>query len=273
MKKIILAFDGTHFSEGAFEFARKLDALEPILLTGVFLPQAELANLWSYAYGLSGPLIPLVEKSETDLIQMNIDKFEKLCWDNTIEFTVHKDFYDFALPELKRESRFADLLILGSEVFYKNIGTGQPNDYLKDALHEVSCPVLLVPEKYEFPESIILAYDGSEASIFAIKQFAYLFPEMLNRQTMLIYAHEDAQKDFPEKRQIEELVSRHYKNLTLFKLDINPKKLYSAWVAENNSAILVCGSYSRSGLSEFFRRSFVQDVIADHHLPVFIAHR
>ena len=48
MKTIILAFDGVHFSEGAFEFARRLNESQPVLLTGVFLPQAELSNLWSY---------------------------------------------------------------------------------------------------------------------------------------------------------------------------------------------------------------------------------
>jgi hypothetical protein len=64
MKKIILAFDGTHFSEGAFEFARRLNELQPVLLTGVFLPQAEIANLWSYADGVgvgAAPFIPLIE--------------------------------------------------------------------------------------------------------------------------------------------------------------------------------------------------------------------
>jgi hypothetical protein len=37
MKKILLAFDGEHFSEGAFEFASSLNRKERILLTGVFL--------------------------------------------------------------------------------------------------------------------------------------------------------------------------------------------------------------------------------------------
>ena len=41
MKKILLAFEGSHFSEGAFEFARKLNELSPVQLTGVFLPQIE----------------------------------------------------------------------------------------------------------------------------------------------------------------------------------------------------------------------------------------
>ena len=37
MKKVVIAFDGNHFSEGAFEFVRRLNELQPILLTGVFL--------------------------------------------------------------------------------------------------------------------------------------------------------------------------------------------------------------------------------------------
>ena len=162
MKTIILAFDGVHFSEGAFEFARRLNESQPVLLTGVFLPQAELSNLWSYADGVGTPYIPLIERTDTDQIQKNIVKFEKLCKGNGIDYRVHKDLYDLALPELKKESRYADLMILGSEVFYGNLGIRTINDYLEDALHEMACPVLLVPEKFDFPESIILAYDVTE---------------------------------------------------------------------------------------------------------------
>jgi hypothetical protein len=273
MKKIILAFEGTHFSEGSFEFARRLNELQPVLITGVFLPQAELANLWSYADGVAIPYIPLIESEESELVQKNIERFEKLCQQNNINYRVHKDFFDFALPELKKESCYADLLILGSEVFYENMGTNSPNDYLRDVLHDVSCPVLLVPEKFDFPESIILAYDGSEDSVYAIKQFAYLFPELSNRQTLLVYANEDVKEDFPEKIQMEELAARHFNNLTLFKLDVNPKKYFSSWVIDKKSAMLVSGSYGRSSLSQLFKNSFIKDIIASHRLPVFIAHK
>jgi nucleotide-binding universal stress UspA family protein len=275
MKKIILAFDGTHFSEGAFEFARRVNELQPVLLTGVFLPQTQLANLWSYADGASigGSFIPMLEDSESALVQKNIDRFEKLCQGNGIDYRVHKDFFDFAIPELKKESRYADLLILGSETFFENIGTDSPGDYLRDALQDVKCPVLLVPEKFDFPESIILAYDGSDDSVYAIKQFAYLFPELTNRNALLVYANTDAEEDFPDKIQIEELAARHFSNLTLFKLDVRPKKYFSTWIMEKKSAMLVSGSYGRSGLSQLFKKSFVKEVIADHRLPVFIAHK
>jgi hypothetical protein len=274
LKNIILAFDRTHFSEGAFEFARRLNELQPILLTGVFLPQAELANLWSYADGVGvGPFVPMIESNESELVLQNIARFEKLCKGNGIDYRIHKDFYDFVIPELKKESRYTDMMILGSEVFYENMGTAAPNDYLRDALHDVACPVLLVPEKFNFPESIILAYDGSDESVYAIKQFAYLFPELTNKEVLLVYANDDAEEDFPDKIQIEELAVRHFTNLTLFKLDINPKKYFSTWIMEKKSAMLVSGSYGRSGISQLFKKSFIKNVIADHRLPVFIAHK
>ena len=215
----------------------------------------------------------MLESDESELVQQNINRFEKLCQGNGIEYRVHKDFYDFAIPELRKESLYADLLILGSEVFYEQSGSASPSIYLKDALQEIKCPVLLVPEKFEFPESIILAYDGSDDALYAIKQFAYLFPELATKQTVLVYASNDASEDFPDKIQMEELVARHFSNLTLFKLDINPKKYFGTWMLEKKSAMLVCGSYGRSGFSKMFKKSFVTDVIADHRLPVFIAHK
>src|SRR5687767_1838698 len=145
MKKILLAFDGAHFSEGAFEFARKLNELSPILVTGVFLPQIDYASLWSYSAAASaGLVIPLLEAEDAATIEKNIDRFKALCQKNGIEHRVHKDFTDFALPGLKKETRFADLLILGSESFYDNLGINEPNSYLKDAIHNAECPVVVV---------------------------------------------------------------------------------------------------------------------------------
>ncbi len=273
MKKILLAFDGTHFSEGAFEFAKQLNRLQPVMVTGVFVPQSELANLWSYAEGIGGTdYIPLIESKDTELVQQNIKRFEQLCKAEGMAHRVHKDFYDFAIAELKKESLYADLLILGSEVFYENTGIGSHNDYLQDALSDVKCSVLIVPEKFNFPESIILAYNGSEESVFAIKQFAYLFPELTHLEGLLVYVNDNGE-NFPEKIKIEELVSGHFKKISLTSLSLNPKKYFRTWVSEKTSAILISGSYGRSGLSQLFKKSFVKDIIDDHRLPVFIAHK
>ncbi|MES2330693.1 MAG: universal stress protein [Bacteroidota bacterium] len=272
MKKIILAFDGTHFSQGAFEFARKLNEIERILLVGVFLPQAEFANLWSYAHVAEHTFIPLIEAQDAEQVQENISKFEKRCRDSGIKCKVHKNFADLALNELEAQSRFADLVILGSEVFFEQMGTNLPNEFLEDALRAVSCPVILVPEKFEFPESIVLAYDGSYNSVFAIKLYYYLFPESRNIKTLLVYA-KDGDTSIPEKDQLEELLGGHFNDLRLLKIDSAPGKYLQNWLLERKSSILVCGSYGRSGISQLFKKSFVRDIIAQHKIPVFIAHK
>ncbi len=273
MKKIILAFDGEHFSEGAFAFAQRLNELQPILLIGVFLPQASVSNLWTYSDSVGASFFPVIEKRLDAVVMQNMERFEKKCQQNMIEYRLHDDAYELTLTALENESSYADLLIMGSEAFYSQMGTSVPNDYLVDALHHMKCPVLLVPEKYDFPKSTFLAYDGSENSVFAIKQFAYLFPEFKDKETLLLYASDDPNHDFPNRSQIEELVARHFSDLSLFKLDINPKKYFSTWIGNKKSALLVCGSYGRSGISQMFRKSFIKDIIGDHQLPVFIAHK
>ncbi|OQP63870.1 hypothetical protein A3860_23330 [Niastella vici] len=274
MKKIILAFDGAHFSEGAFEFARKMNELSPILLTGVFLPQIDYSGLWGSSAGVHGGiLMPLVEDDDVETVERSIGRFISLCQANGIDYRLHKDFSDFALPGLKKETRFADLLILGSESFYMNIGINEPNSYLTEAIHDAECPVMVVPEQFEFPEKNILTYDGSESAVYAIKQFAYLFPELANNKTVLVYAKNNDEIAFPDEQYIEELCARHFPELTLFKLGLDPDKYFGLWSGEKQGAMIVSGAYGRSSFSMVFKKSFISDVIRDHKLPVFIANR
>jgi len=248
--------------------------ISPVLITGVFLPQIDYSNLWSYSAGVSGGVvIPMLEDEDVETIEKNINLFEGLCQKNDIQYRVHKDFTDFALPGLKKETRFADLLILGSESFYENIGIDEPNSYLKDAIHNAECPVVVVPESCDFPEKNILAYDGSESAVYAIKQFAYLFPDFANNKTVLLYAKSDDEIAFPDEQNIEELCARHFTDLTLIKLGVDPKKYFGLWTSEKQGAILVSGAYGRSAVSMMFKKSFISDVIRDHKLPVFIANR
>src|SRR5439155_955802 len=186
-----------------------LNEVTPVLLTAIFIPQVDYSSLWSYSTGVSGSLfIPLIEDEDAVMVEKNIDRFELLCRKNNINFRLHKDFTDFALPGLKKETRFADLLILGSESFYENLGIHDPNDYLRDALHGAECPVLVVPEHFDFPEKNILSYDGSESSVYAIKQFSYLFPEFANNNTLLVYAKSETEKELPDEEYLEELATR-----------------------------------------------------------------
>lgn len=270
MKKILLAFDGAHFSQGAFEFASSLNRKERILLTGVFLSQVEARNLWAYSVGVPPAVVPILEE-DAGIEEQNMDFFKDLCEWNNIEYSVHKDYNGFVISEITRETRFADLLLIGSETFYHNLGAGL-NEYMMNTLHKAECPVLLVPESFVFPQSNILAYDGSDSSIYAIKQFAYLFPELCDNPTLLVFC-EDNGEAIPAEEYIRELAETHFSNLKILKLDADPKKGFKRWIAEKENSILISGAFGRSTFSQTLRKSFVADIVKEHQLPVFVAHK
>ena len=275
MKKILLAFDGSHFSESAFEFASTLNDMEPVLLTGIFLPGAEDVSLWSYSSGLAGGtfLFPPVREEDQLQVDRARQRFVDLCISNQVAYRVHKNFDALGLPELKKETSFADLLIIGSETFYANMGTEELNEYLKQALHDAECPVVVIPEKFQFPESNLLAYDGTESSAYAIKQFALLFPQLAENETLLVYSKADFNPGIPMSSYIEELAVSHYPHLTISKLNIDPARDFAGWVKSQPHSIIVSGSFGRSGFARWFRKSFIQDLIEGHSLPVFISHK
>ena len=161
--------------------------------------------------------------------------------------------------------------LLGSETFYNNLGLGI-NDYLMNALHDAECPVLLIPESFIFPQRNILAYDGSDSSIYAIKQFSYLFPELCDNPTLLVYCEEE-NEGIPEKDYVYELASQHFSKLKIMKLGGDPKRSFRNWIGEQQNALLISGAFGRSPLSQLFRKSFVSDIVKEHRLPVFVAHK
>ncbi len=272
MKKILLAFDGSHFAKTAFEFACRLNETAPIFLTGAFLPLADLSASWSYAPGGGTPFIPTLEKDTTEQIERNIKTFELECYLKNIKCRVHKHPYDAALSELRKETRFTDLLILDSGTFYEQTSQEFPNEYLKMAVHDAECPSLLIPEGAAFPESIVLAYDGSENAVFAIKSFCYLFPEFSNKKAILVHVTSGKKAHIPDLPFIEELATRHFTDLTIHTLETMQGKSFDAWLAAINAPILVCGSFARPELSQLFKKSFADKVLNDHRIPVFIAH-
>ncbi len=273
MKKIIIPFDGNHFSEGAFSFACKLNKLSPVFLAGIFLPGIEYANMFFFPSAFAAPVyIPKLKRLEKDALEHNVIKFSERCKKSHLAFKVHKDISDTesAISQLTIETRYADLMILGTEVFYTQ-GSAGPVEYLKKALRNTECPVILVPEDFNFPSHVILAYDGSASSVYAIKQFANLFPEFCNLPATLIYAGDD-EDDIPQKELIGELIARHFKNIAMNKVSERYQKKVNELLSAYPSPLLVAGSFQSPGIASIFKSSFVIDVIKQHKAPIFIAH-
>ncbi len=274
MKKIIIALDGKHFPEGAFNFVKSINERNRVLLAGIFLSPVDYSKVLAFT-GMEGvALMPeWMMKGEDDaIVNTNIQVFEEACAAEGIEYRVHKDTDMMAISSLIEETRFADLLLVSSELFYENVQKEQPNFYLEEVLKKAECPVMLVPENYREPVQNILMYDGSESSVFAIKQFAYVFPELAVNETILLSAIGD-REDLPEYSMIAELVARHYPNLKILSLPLVNRTDFSNWVRKQQPGYVVMGAYARSLFSQLFKKSLANPVIHDIRMPIFISHK
>lgn len=273
MKKVLIVFDGWHFSEGAINFAKRLNDTGPILLTGIFLPSVDYSDaMIYYVGGMVGPIYTPVIDLDPTVKEKNIQKFRQLCLQYGIEHRVHDLSGGSVLADLSKETRYADLMLLSSELFYENLGEDTSDEYIEETLHRAECPVVLVPEQYDFPLNSIIAFDGSRSSVFALKQFAYLFPQFSNKPALLVHASAK-NAEIPDLPYIEEYAARHFSELIIFGLDADPKKYFNTWLSTRNNTILVAGSFGRSDISELFRKNFISDVLKEHRLPIFIAHK
>ncbi|MGC4102558.1 adenine nucleotide alpha hydrolase family protein [Ferruginibacter sp.] len=276
MKKILIALDGEHFPHGALRFAEFINKQEEILLAGVFLSPVDYSKLMAYTAGVDGvgvmPDWP-AKSDDAELIAANIHLFEEACNERGINYRIHKDDDLTALSSLVKETRFADLLLVSSELFYKNVSAEQPNYYLEEVLKDAECPVMLLPENFVPSTTVLMCYDSGASSLFAIRQFAYLFPNLAGKRSVLVCINDTKTEDLPEYEMLSELLEGHYPYLQIHNIREADKKHFAEWLAGQPNSYVVMGAFSRGMLSEIFRKSFAKDVIRDIRMPLFISHK
>lgn len=275
MRKIIAAFEASQFSEGVMNFISKINAAEQVTVTGIFLPAPIYTQFWNYTDVIAPDILLPLSNDETESAEANITigKFKEYCRDHHLRHRVINKLSDFSLSELKMQSRFADLMVISSEHFFTIPHSDTLSDYLKTSLHEAECPVVVVPENYAEPQYNILTFDGSESSAKAIKNFSYLLPEFVKNPTTVVSFGAKTDDEKEQYTRMKELVSVHFPDCTYTNAGNDSDKYFSAWEKGDKPAIIVSGAFGRSILSILFKHSFINDVLQNKKLPVFISHR
>jgi nucleotide-binding universal stress UspA family protein len=277
MKKIIAAFDGQRYSEGATKYAIELATASDSLLVGVFIQDMRYLN-YTYSYVWDQPFVDFTaidesQAEEKEKIDLNIKLFRNSCEEQGVNYKVHLD-KGVPLQELLRESIFSDLLIIDSHTGFFSIGNEQPSPFLKDLLVDSHCPVLIVPHTYSAFDKLVLSYDGSPSSVHAIKMFSYLFPELDDMPTTLVSINENSSNHLASGTNIKDLLKVHYPNSTAEVLNgTADKELINYLKGKANNAIVVMGAYGRNAISRMFQQSMSNRVIKELNVPVFITHQ
>ena len=272
MKQILVVGAGHQFPKGPFAFLRSIKENERVHARGLFFRPVDYSAL--AAAGASNNIVPFMEleDNEKEVIAQDKALFAGQCEQSNIPYSLHANDSQWDKGLFIRESRFADLILISGEHFYAESDNSQPNAYLREALCHAECPVLVVPENFKGIQHLFMAYDGSRESIYAIKQFCNLFPSLIDLPTEILYIHEDAGNKIPDLENLQQFTRLKFGSMSFSKLRFNAAEYFATWISEKKNVLLVSGSFGRSTLSYIGKRSFAEEIIHDHQLPVFIAH-
>ena len=272
MKKILLLCDGDNFPSGATRFIRQMRDNEPLYVKGLFMNPIDVMDMMPVGFmPVSGPY-ERFKQEEKQRVRKSQDLFTEAFENAGIKHEIHPHTGDWSRELFIRESRFADLVVISEELFCANSIEIQPNFYMIEALRASETPVVVVPENFKRIDHLAFAYDGGKESMFAIKQFTYLFPNLTDLPSEFVHIKNEAADDIPERSLLGEYTFSHFESQNTSKLHFDPKKYLTAWLGTKKNVFLVSGSFSRSSVSNVFKKSFADHVIAEHTCPIFIAH-
>ena len=257
MKKILLTTNVEGPDKNALDFASYLCRLTKSKLTGVFLE-----NVLAKDNG---------HEHKKVLVENSISLFKDACITREVGFSVHRDR---ALPvgEIVKESRFADLVVTAPGISFNSHAAGYPSEFVKEILKASECPVIIAPENFTSIDEIIFTYDRSASSVFAIKQFTYLFPELCGKKTTIIQVNKTGQWTDPDKYKFNEWLKDHFKDLHFEARKAADDTGLFECLFQRKNAFIVMGAYGGNTLLQFFKKSHADLLIKTTSQPIFITH-
>ena len=270
--------DAHNTSTPAIDFACYLARLTNSRLTGIFLEDVlatekpafqaiqTIALMQDPAVAGSFPAEALETTTEE-----SIKSFKQACECRGIVPTVHRD-RGTPLSEVIGESRFADLLVVDAETSFARKKEPIPAKFVKDVLAEAECPVIIAPYSFHSVDEIHFAYNGSPSSVYAIKQFTYLFPEWRQKKVTVVNVREKEGEGIEDQYKMKEWLRQHYANVELKVLTGDASDQLFAYLIDKKNAMVVIGAYGRSMLSRLFRPSHAHLIVKTVNLPIFITH-
>ncbi|PWT76788.1 MAG: hypothetical protein C5B59_05525 [Bacteroidetes bacterium] len=277
MKKIIAAFDGLRYSEATQEYTFYLAKLLQAHVVAVFLKERTRVGFSIYeaieTQSLTGrAIIDKLNKSDSATSKKAVDSFRSASKKVGITFTIHEDSRN-PLQELIHESVFADLIVIDADETFSYMELGVPGNFLRHLLHSAQCPVIAVPKKFTPINEVTFLYDGSVSSVHAIRMFDYVFRDLKNLKTQLLFASSNhAVNRLPDNKLIREWMKRHYPNAAITTVSAGKKKLADSAEKFPASSLIVMGAYERSHFSMWFHESAANEMIRKLKLPIFITH-
>ncbi len=273
MEKLLLAQDAQCLKINAIDFACYVARLTRSRLTGVFLEDVQSDRMVAVNQVLTTETASgYRQQADPKLIaEENIRHFREACVCRGVTSKVHRD-RGVPTTEVLEESRFADLIVVDPEISFTPGNESLPGNFVNNVLLRTECPVMIAPYDFESIEKIYFAYNSTPSSMFAIKQFTYLFPELVKKKIVVLNVRSGGDGTLEEAFKMKEWMTEHYGDVEYVLLKGDPADQLFAYLLEKKNGVVVMGAYGRGILSRFFRPSHARLIITTVNMPIFGAH-
>ena len=272
MNKVLLILDGTHVPSYLLDAATRIGGAANYHLHALFLNKEPTGLQYDYFFPNDYSLVenPLtgksIEQENKDIIDANIQTFKDTCELAGVSYTIDER-KDYSLGELLQLTAFCDLVLADAKsTFYEYL--------LTDLLTDAHCPILLTKQTLSAPEKIVLAYDGSLSSIYAMKMFTYLFPQWKDVPLQVVYISEGGNRSLPKEAQIRSWLILHYTTIEEHVLTGNRLQALAGFInTDETRKIVIMGAYGKKGVSRLFHKSISEAVTDSSNAAAFITPR
>jgi len=278
MKKFLAVFDGFNMSKSTLDYAIQLTQVANAHLVGVFLDEFIYRSYnvikTMKTYEKYDEKIKELDVKDKEKRDASVQQFQKACSKSGIPFSIHRD-KGFAINELKRESMFADLMVINEYESFSIYKQELPTRFMKDLLGDVQCPVLVVPNKFRQVDKIVLLYDGGPSSLYAIKMFSYIFGDFMDVpvEVLTVKDYNQEKSRVPDNKLMKEYIIRHFPNAIYTVIKGIPEEQIAGHLRNHKeNELVVLGAYRRSEFSRLFKASMADILMKEVDTPLFIAH-
>src|SRR5690242_11137626 len=211
MKKILVISNITnppaHLIAFAIETAKEISGE----LHGIFINESiEPAGLnYPFPNDMASTEIPLTEESieeeNTELLNAQINLFKDECLTAAIVCNVSTNL---TLDEVIKLSSSSNILLAEANADFSDFS-------IKDILTSAHCPVFVAGINTPVIKKVVLTFDGSEASKYAIEKYKDFFPHFSYLPTFLIAINFPPLEILEHKEYIYSRLPDYFSNLTI----------------------------------------------------------
>ena len=269
MHKILIPIDPSEYTKTAYQYVLKIASNNKVSIEGiVIIDNLDIAETASTYLPLplgneehlkqEETLFKAAKKQARDLIKM-CKKTGLECDSQLIAGRP-----DFVIEEA---GKYTDLIVIGMRNFFHFETSDMPEKTVSKIIYHSQAPVLMVPKKFKPVNKVLIAFDGSNPSVKATREFAKIAWNKTFEITLLV-SHSSRSEGNKILEKLENYLTKH----TGAKIErqYSDKNIISVYEEEysGNVDLVVCGMHSQNIVEKLFVGSFPEHLINENSVPV-----